>query len=112
MFGDFNRQSGDSPEPEQANWQGWTPPWMSGEGEGPRGPFGPGRGFGGPRGPLAPGAALAAAHVVGVGAAHAATSAPALDLAAITVDTAIMAPTVTTGAFPTSFWLCAPRPPK
>lgn len=61
MFGDFNRQSG--PEPEQANWQGWTPPWMAREGEGPRGPFGPGRGFGGPRswgwrgprGPFGPG---------------------------------------------------------
>jgi hypothetical protein len=54
MFDEFNRQPGDSPEPEQANWQGWTPPWMSGEGDGPRGPFGPGRGFGfggpGPRG--------------------------------------------------------------
>jgi len=52
MFGDFNRRSGDSPEPGQANWEGWTPPWMSREGEGPRGPFGPGRGFqfGGPRG--------------------------------------------------------------
>src|SRR5713226_1037895 len=52
MFGDFNRRSGDSPEPGQANWEGWTPPWMSREGEGPHGPFGPGRGFrfGGPRG--------------------------------------------------------------
>ncbi|HKV59376.1 MAG TPA: hypothetical protein VJO32_13880 [Ktedonobacteraceae bacterium] len=50
MSGDFNRQSGDSPEPEQVNWEGWTPPWMSREGQGPRGPFGPGRGFGGPRG--------------------------------------------------------------
>ena len=50
MFDQFNRQPGESPEPEQANWQGWTPPWMSGEGEGQRGPFGPGRGFGGPRG--------------------------------------------------------------
>ena len=48
MFGRFNRHPGDSPE--EANWEGWTPPWMSGEGEGPRGPFGPGRGFGGPRG--------------------------------------------------------------
>ena len=65
MFGDFNRQSGESPEPEQANWEGWTPPWMAREGEGPRGPFGPGRGFGfggprgwgwcGPRGPFGPG---------------------------------------------------------
>ena len=50
MFGEFNRQSGESPEPEQANWEGWTPPWMSREG-GPRGPFGGrGFGFGGPRG--------------------------------------------------------------
>jgi hypothetical protein len=43
MFGEFPGQSGDSPE--QANWEGWTPPWM-------RGPSGPGRGFrgfGGPR---------------------------------------------------------------
>ena len=50
MFGQFNRQSGASPE--EANWEGWTPPWMSREGQGPRGPFGPGRGFGGPRGPF------------------------------------------------------------
>ena len=48
MFGEFHRQS--EPSPEEANWEGWTPPWMSGEGQGPRGPFGPGRGFGGPRG--------------------------------------------------------------
>lgn len=48
MFGQFNRQSGVSPE--EANWEGWTPPWMLREGQGPRGPFGPGRGFGGPRG--------------------------------------------------------------
>lgn len=48
MFGPFNRPS--EPSPEEANWEGWTPPWMSGEGQGPRGPFGPGRGFGGPRG--------------------------------------------------------------
>jgi hypothetical protein len=54
MFGRFNRQPG--PSPEEANWQGWTPPWMSGEGlgRGPRGPFGFGRGFGGPRGPFGP----------------------------------------------------------
>ena len=50
MFGRFNRRPGDSPE--EANWEGWTPPWMSGEGRGPRGPFGFGRGFGGPRGPF------------------------------------------------------------
>ncbi len=48
MFGPFNRQS--EPSPEEANWEGWTPPWMSREGDGPRGPFGPGRGFGGPGG--------------------------------------------------------------
>ena len=48
MFGGFNRRPGDTPE--EANWEGWTPPWLSREGEGPRGPFGPGRGFGGPRG--------------------------------------------------------------
>ncbi len=52
MFGRFNRRPGDSPE--EANWEGWTPPWMSGEGRGPRGPFGFGRGFGGPRGPFGP----------------------------------------------------------
>ena len=50
MFGEFNRQPGDSPR--EANWEGWTPPWMSREGQGPRGPFGFGRGFGGPRGPF------------------------------------------------------------
>ncbi len=48
MSGEFNRQSGASRE--EANWQGWTPPWMAREGQGPRGPFGFGRGFGGPRG--------------------------------------------------------------
>src|SRR2546423_13610515 len=55
MFGEFNRQSG--PSPEEANWEGWTPPWMSREGRGPRGPFGFGRGFGGPgrwQGPRGP----------------------------------------------------------
>ncbi len=50
MSGEFNRQSG--PSPEDVNWEGWTPPWMSPEGQGPRGPFGFGRGFGGPRGPF------------------------------------------------------------
>ena len=52
MFDNFNQQAGEGPQPEQANWQGWTPPWMGREGDGPRGPFGPGRGpgFGGPRG--------------------------------------------------------------
>src|SRR5207248_6239050 len=48
MFGGFNRRPGDTPE--EANWEGWTPPWLSREGEGPRGPVGAGRGFGGPRG--------------------------------------------------------------
>jgi len=47
MFGDWNKQTGN--EAQEANWEGWTPPWMH-EGPGPRGPFGPGRGFGGPRG--------------------------------------------------------------
>jgi hypothetical protein len=50
MAGEFNRQSGASPE--EVNWEGWTPPWMSREEQGPRGPFGFGRGFGGPRGPF------------------------------------------------------------
>jgi hypothetical protein len=56
MSGEFHRQTGDSPQ--EANWEGWTPPWMRREGEdprgwrGPRGPFGHWRGFGGPRGPF------------------------------------------------------------
>jgi hypothetical protein len=49
MFNEFNRETDETPV--EANWEGWTPPWMSEEGQGPRGPFGPGRGFGGPRGP-------------------------------------------------------------
>jgi len=53
FFGQFNEQAGDAPE--QVNWEGWTPPWMAREGQqGPRGPFGPGRGFGGPRGWMGP----------------------------------------------------------
>jgi hypothetical protein len=59
MSGEFNRQSNDGPQ--EANWEGWTPPWMSDEGhgprgwQGPRGPFGFGHGWGhrgwqGPRG--------------------------------------------------------------
>jgi hypothetical protein len=61
MAGEFNRQSNDGPQ--EANWEGWTPPWMSDEGhgprgwQGPRGPFGHGHGHGwghrgwqGPRG--------------------------------------------------------------
>lgn len=47
MFGDWNKHT--EPEAQEANWEGWTPPWMH-ERPGPRGPFGPGRGFGGPRG--------------------------------------------------------------
>jgi hypothetical protein len=43
MFGEFPRQNDASAQ--EAQWEGWTPPWMQGEG---RGPFGPGRGFGGP----------------------------------------------------------------
>jgi hypothetical protein len=63
MFGQFNRQPGASAE--EANWEGWTPPWMSHEGHGPHGPFGPGpwfgghfghrHGFGGPGGHFGPG---------------------------------------------------------
>lgn len=62
MFNNFNRSSGDDPEAQQASWEGWTPPWMQGEGPGPRGdwsshgPFGyghhHGHGWGGPRGPF------------------------------------------------------------
>lgn len=54
MFGDWNRHNNgdDEAQAQQANWEGWTPPWMQEEG-GPRGPFGPGRGFG-PRGPFGP----------------------------------------------------------
>ncbi len=54
MFGDWNKHNDDEAQAQEANWQGWTPPWMQ-EGPGPRGPFGPGRGFGGPRGPFGPG---------------------------------------------------------
>src|SRR6266480_2323768 len=46
LFGGFNRRPGDTPE--EANWEGWTPPWLSREGEGPRGPFGPGQHWGVP----------------------------------------------------------------
>lgn len=64
MFADWNKHT--EPEAQEAQWEGWTPPWMH-EGPGPRGPFGPGRGFGprgghgpwghrhGPRGPFGPG---------------------------------------------------------
>ena len=63
MFDDTNENG---QQAEQVNWEGWTPPWMEGQGpqgwQGPghgfgghhghghRGPFGGGRGFGGPRG--------------------------------------------------------------
>ncbi len=55
MFDEMNTSQEN--EAQQAQWRGWTPPWMSGEEQGPRGPFGPGRGFGprgwqGPRGPF------------------------------------------------------------
>ena len=65
MFNNFNRSAGDAPEAQPANWEGWTPPWMQGEGSGsrgdwgPHGPFGHGhghhrhdQGWGGPRGPF------------------------------------------------------------
>src|SRR6266571_5928305 len=58
MFNDFHRSAGDDLEAQQANWEGWTPPWMQGEGPGPRGgwgphgPFGQGHGWRGPRGPF------------------------------------------------------------
>ena len=61
MFNDFHRHSDDSPEAQQAHWEGWTPPWMQGEGPGPRGgwghhgPFGHGHHHGhhhGPHGPF------------------------------------------------------------
>lgn len=51
MFADWNKHT--EPEAQEAQWEGWTPPWMH-EGPGPRGPFGPGRGFGGPRGGWGP----------------------------------------------------------
>jgi hypothetical protein len=44
MFGEFPRHTEASAQ--EAQWEGWAPPWMEHEG---RGPFGPGRGFGGPR---------------------------------------------------------------
>lgn len=43
MFGEFPQEPEASAQ--EAQWEGWTPPWMHGEGHGP---FGPGRGFGGP----------------------------------------------------------------
>jgi len=47
MFDEWNKQTGN--EAQEANWEGWSPPWMH-EGPESRGPFGPGRRFGGPRG--------------------------------------------------------------
>lgn len=55
MFGDWNKHQEDEAQAQEAQWEGWTPPWMQHEGPGPQGPFGPGRGFGGPRGPFGPG---------------------------------------------------------
>lgn len=58
MFHNFSRSEGFDPEVQQANWEGWTPPWMQGEGPGPRrgwgpqGPFGPGQRWRGPHGPF------------------------------------------------------------
>ena len=62
MFTNFHNSAGDDQEVQQANWEGWTPPWMGGEGPGPRGgwgshgPFGHGHhrghGWGGPHGPF------------------------------------------------------------
>ena len=58
MFDEMNKQPGN--EPQEARWEGWTPPWMSGEEQqGPQGPRGPFGGFGprgwrGPRGPFGP----------------------------------------------------------
>src|SRR5437660_9065265 len=65
MFGRFNRRPGDSPE--EANWEGWTPPWMSGEEQGHRGPFGPGRRFGGPHGWQGPRGPFGHRHGFGFG---------------------------------------------
>ena len=41
MFNKANGFTGDDPEMQQANWEGWTPPWMQGEGHGPHGDWGP-----------------------------------------------------------------------
>ena len=35
MFNNFHGFTGEEPEVQQANWEGWTPPWMEGEGRGP-----------------------------------------------------------------------------
>ncbi|MGZ3627859.1 MAG: hypothetical protein ACXVDN_09350 [Ktedonobacteraceae bacterium] len=66
MFNNANGFTGDDSEIQQVNWEGWTPPWMQGEGRGPRGGWGShgpsdhehehhhhhGHGRGGPRGPF------------------------------------------------------------
>ena len=66
MFNNANGFTGDDSEIQQVNWEGWTPPWMQGEGRGPRGGWGShgpsdhehehhhhhGHGKGGPRGPF------------------------------------------------------------
>jgi len=62
MFNEINGFPGDSPEAQQVNWGGWTPPWMQGEGPGPRGGWEQShshghhhrryQGWGGPRGPF------------------------------------------------------------
>ena len=66
MFNKANGFTGDDSEIQQVNWEGWTPPWMQGEGHGPRGGWGShgpsdhehehhhhhGHGRGGPRGPF------------------------------------------------------------
>jgi hypothetical protein len=64
MFNQTNESTGEGPEMQQVNWEGWTPPWMQGEGHNPRGGWGPkgsghghkhhhrGHGWGGPRGPF------------------------------------------------------------
>ena len=40
MFNNANGFTGDDSEIQQVNWEGWTPPWMQGEGHGPRGGWG------------------------------------------------------------------------
>ena len=68
MFNEINGSAGDDFKAQQVNWEGWTPPWMQGEGPGPRGGWGPqghpghehghhhhhhhGHGWGGRRGPF------------------------------------------------------------
>jgi hypothetical protein len=66
MFNKANGFTGDDSEMQQVNWEGWTPPWMQGEGHDPRGGWGShgpsghghehhhhhGHGKGGPRGPF------------------------------------------------------------